>query len=152
MYKGIHACFFWKVFQKMSRRDFFQLFCMFYLPLINRKCAKEKKTSISNVIPELKTEPEFTSNQLSVPHMLCITFSNPIHKCCLYKNIAKGTTDPRVEFISQVQTQILTKFHLQNLDQASTSKSQRNISLSTKLKLQNLGQTYLQNIDKDSTS
>ena len=38
-------------------------------------------------------------------------------------NIAKGTTDPRVEFISQLQTQILIKFHLQNLDQASTSKS-----------------------------
>ena len=35
-------------------------------------------------------------------------------------NIAKGTTDPKVEFISQVQTQILIKFHLQNLDQAST--------------------------------
>ena len=31
-------------------------------------------------------------------------------------NIAKGTTDPRVEFLSQVQTQILIKFHLQNLD------------------------------------
>ena len=55
-------------------------------------------------------------------------------------NIAKGTTDPRVEFISQVQTQILIKFHLQNLDQASTSKSQPNISLSIKLKLQNLDQ------------
>ena len=27
----------------MSRRDFFQLFCMFYLRLINRKCVKEKK-------------------------------------------------------------------------------------------------------------
>ena len=27
----------------MSRRDFFQFFCMFYLRLINRKCAKEKK-------------------------------------------------------------------------------------------------------------
>ena len=37
-------------------------------------------------------------------------------------NIAKGTTDPRVEFISQVQTQIFIKFHLQNLDQESTSK------------------------------
>ena len=57
------------------------------------------------------------------------------------KNIAKGTTDPRVEFISQVQTQILIKFHLQNIDQASTSKSQPNISLSIKLKLQNLDQT-----------
>ena len=31
-------------------------------------------------------------------------------------NIAKGTTDPRVEFISQVQTQILIKCHLQNLE------------------------------------
>ena len=40
---------------------------------------------------------------------------------CNAWNIAKGTTDPRVEFISQVQTQILIKFHLQNLDQASTS-------------------------------
>ena len=58
-----------------------------------------------------------------------------------YLNIAKGTTDPRVEFISQVQTQILIKFHLQNLDQASTSKSQPNISLSIELKLQNLYQT-----------
>ena len=63
-----------------------------------------------------------------------------------YKNIAKGTTDPRVEFISQVQTKILIKLHLQNLDQASTSKSQPNISIltgpsfriSTKIKLHNL--------------
>ena len=45
-------------------------------------------------------------------------------------NIAKGTTDPRVEFISQVQTQSLIKFHLKNVDQVSTSKSQPNISLS----------------------
>ena len=44
------------------------------------------------------------------------------------KNIAKGTTDPRVEFLSQVQKQILIKFHLQNLDQASTSKSRPNIN------------------------
>ena len=58
-----------------------------------------------------------------------------------FKNIAKGTTDPRVEFLSQVQTQILIKFHLQNLDQASSSKSQPNISLSIKLELQNLDQT-----------
>ena len=36
------------------------------------------------------------------------------------ENIAKGTTDPRVEFIAQLQTQILIKFHLQNLDQDST--------------------------------
>ena len=51
----------------------------------------------------------------------------------LFKNIAKGTTDPRFEFISQVQTHILIKFHLQNLNQASTSKSQPNIKLTIKL-------------------
>ena len=54
-------------------------------------------------------------------------------------NIAKGTTDPRVEFclpkFKQVQTQILIKFHLQNLDQALTSKSQSNISISNKLQI-----------------
>ena len=59
----------------------------------------------------------------------------------LNENIAKGTTDPRVEFISQGQIQILIKFYLKNLDQASTSKSQPNVSLSIKFKLQNLDQT-----------
>ena len=49
------------------------------------------------------------------------------------KNIAKGTTDPRVEFISQVLTQIWIKFNLQNVQQAPNSKSQPNISISTKL-------------------
>ena len=39
---------------------------------------------------------------------------------------------------SQVQTQILIKLHLQNLDQAFTSKSQPNITISTKLKIQNI--------------
>ena len=37
--------------------------------------------------------------------------------------------------IQHVQTQILIKFHLQNLDQALTSKSQQNISISTKSKV-----------------
>ena len=32
------------------------------------------------------------------------------------RNIAKGTTDPRVEFISQVLTEILIKFQIQNLN------------------------------------
>ena len=64
-----------------------------------------------------------------------------IHYKLYTGNIAKGTTDPRIEFISQGQTQILIKFHLQNLDQASTSKYQPNISLSITLKLQSLDQT-----------
>ena len=55
------------------------------------------------------------------------------------QNIAKGTTDPRIEFISQVLPQILIK-HFQNLDQAPTSKSQTNISISKKLKLESLDQ------------
>ena len=45
------------------------------------------------------------------------------------ENIAKGTTDPRVEFILK----ILIKFQVQNLDQALTSKSQPNISIKEKL-------------------
>ena len=60
-------------------------------------------------------------------------------------NIAKGTTDPKVEFslpkFKQVQTQILIKFHPQNLNQALTSKSQPNISISTKLEIQNIDQS-----------
>ena len=41
----------------------------------------------------------------------------------------------------KVLAQVMIKFHLQNIDQASTSKSQQNLSISTKLKLQNLNQT-----------
>ena len=52
----------------------------------------------------------------------------------------KGTTDPRVEFsftkvTGLVQTKFMIKFHVQNHDQSSTSKSQPNISISTKLQL-----------------
>ena len=45
------------------------------------------------------------------------------------ENIAKGTTDPRVEFISQVLTHFLIKFQFQNLDLALTSKPQPNVSI-----------------------
>ena len=57
------------------------------------------------------------------------------------ENIAKGTRVPRVEFISQVLTQILTKFNLQNFEQVSTSKSQPNMNISTKVKIQKIDQT-----------
>ena len=59
-------------------------------------------------------------------------------------NIAKGTTDPRVEFclpkllilvISQGQTQSLIKFHLQNIDQAPTSKSRHQQTSASRLNL-----------------
>ena len=58
-------------------------------------------------------------NLFSISH----TFTIENLKENLPENIAKGTKDPRIEFISQ------------NLDYASTSKSQPNISISTKSKV-----------------
>ena len=49
----------------------------------------------------------------------------------LFANIAKGSTDLRVEFLLQVVTQILIELHLQNLEQVSFSKSQPNMNIST---------------------
>ena len=61
------------------------------------------------------------------------------------RKIAKGTTDEKVKFrlpkFKHGQIQILSKFHPQNLDQASTSTSQLNISISTKLKIKIFNQT-----------
>ena len=57
------------------------------------------------------------------------------------ENIAKGTTDPWVEFMLPVLTQILIKLHLQNLEQVAFSKSQPNMNISTKVKLPNIDQT-----------
>ena len=59
--------------------------------------------------------------------------------------------------MSRIETQILIKFHPQNLDQASTSKSQPNISISTKLYLifhgcAFLKTTKLQNLDQNLAS
>ena len=48
-----------------------------------------------------------------------------MNKITLHQNIAKGTTDPRVEFISQ----ILIKLQLQNLAWTSTSNSWPNLVL-----------------------
>ena len=45
-----------------------------------------------------------------------ICSAEDLNKTCLQKNIAKCTTDPGVKFITQVPTQILIKFQLQNLD------------------------------------
>ena len=47
-----------------------------------------------------------------------------------FKNIGKGTTDPRVEFILQNLTQILIKLHIQNLEQVTFSKFQPNMKIS----------------------
>ena len=55
----------------------------------------------------------------------------------IVQNIAKGTTDPRVEFSLPNFKQV------KNLDQASISKSQPNIGISTEHKLQNFDQIKL---------
>ena len=78
--------------------------------------------------------------------------------CIFIKNSAKGTTDPRVKFTSQ----ILIKLQFRNLDQALTLKSQPNISISTNFKKQNMfvwpWQIYLEYLgatkmrDKDEIS
>ena len=52
----------------MSRRDFFQIFCMFYLQCINRKCAKEKNIDIQRNT-RVGLGCQFTSNRLSCHHM-----------------------------------------------------------------------------------
>ena len=72
-----------------------------------------------------------------VLYNICTYHHSPGNYACAGRvniNIAKGTTDPRVEFCSDL-TQILIKFHLQNLNQPLTSKSQPNISISPKLKI-----------------
>ena len=65
-------------------------------------------------------------------------------------NIAKGTTDPRVEFISQVQTRILIKFHPKNLDFKISTKHRPlhktcsnicSFRISTKIQLHDLYKT-----------
>ena len=63
---------------------------------------------------------------------------------------------PKGWVVLQVLTQILIKFHLQNIDQTSTSKSQAIISISTKLKLdqtepQNLISAKIQLLDLNQT-
>ena len=63
-----------------------------------------------------------------VPTNICYTLS----KHCQMHNGPKGWV---------ILTTILIKFHLQNLDQATTSKSRPNVSLSLKFKLHNPDQT-----------
>ena len=65
------------------------------------------QTNINRERRQLAVYPELWSS-----HMHCRANDSWTFK----ENIAQGTTDPRVEVISQFQTQILIKFHLQNLD------------------------------------
>ena len=75
---------------------------------------------------------QFDDTLYNNPKQFQVKVRNNLQSFSNITNIAKGTTDPRVEFclpnllildISQGQTQSLIKFHLQNIDQAPTSKS-----------------------------
>ena len=63
----------------MSRRDFFQLFCMFYLWLINRKLAKERKHQYLTVYQNWNRTPVYfelavsDSNGISVKRLVTAT-------------------------------------------------------------------------------
>ena len=87
---------------------------------------RQAKQSLSN------SDIPFTFVLLSAPNKpTFVIFSAHKIQTNLFLNIAKGTTDPRVEFISQVLTQIF-KFQFQILNYKTlTSKSQPNISIST---------------------
>ena len=70
----------------------------------------------------------------------------------------KGETMPKAQqarglsVLANVTSLGLVTISCTNIDQISTtSNSQPNVSISTKLKLQNLDQPYLQNRDQDST-
>ena len=90
----------------------------------------------------------FCHERLSSHSLLKEMFPNHFQQqSSLKTNIAKGTTNPRVKFISQVITQILIK-QFQNFDKALTSKSQPNISISTKLKLKILAKPSLRILTK----
>ena len=74
-----------------------------------------------------RIERNFWQTQLTGSRGILREIQNVIRilKCVKYcQNIAKGTTDPRVEFISQVAHKSWSNFILQNLEQVSTSKSQ----------------------------
>ena len=74
-----------------------------------------------SICDSYKSRPKFQQIRL-------IPIQNEEHSR-LFKNIAKGTTDPRIEFISQDHSsQILDILQFQNLHKALTSKSQTSAS------------------------
>ena len=69
----------------MSRRDFFQIFCMFYLQCITRKCAKEKNFDIQRNT-KVGSGGQFTSNRLSNDHIqleiICFHYNHRRRRRC----------------------------------------------------------------------
>ena len=71
----------------------------------------------SNSLPPMFPSSDFSNlSREYVPHCNLLQLEAALDIYDKWTNIAKGTTDPRVEYISQVLTQILIKFQVQNLD------------------------------------
>ena len=58
----------------MSRRDFFQIFCMFYLQCITRKCAKEKKQQYLMLYQTWNRTSVYFKLALSASYQYCCIF------------------------------------------------------------------------------
>ena len=80
----------------------------------------------------------FGAHQVSINYYCCDEYLSG-----MFANIAKGTTDPRVEFISQVLAQMLIKFQFQ---------LQYLISISTKLKLKIFTKIQHRNLNQTSAA
>ena len=121
------------------------MYVSFHLKFVNKSTSKNHESVLSKfmqfiaqrslfcVFPSRAVKPLrplllHRQDAVAVTIACCLKLENNLSvlKCYLTienRNIAKGTTDPRVEFISQ------------NLDKASTSKPQPTISISTKVKI-----------------
>ena len=77
-----------------------------------------QKRKLKIFYPNLSFYPPKTENILYFKKKVTSIVSKILRKIhVIFENIAKGTTDPRVEFKSQDhRSQILITFHLQNID------------------------------------
>ena len=64
----------------MSRRDFFQIFCMFYLQCITRKCAKEKKLWYPTLYQRRFRRPVYFKSIVMSSYMKSVIHSFQISK------------------------------------------------------------------------
>ena len=73
----------------------------------NKYQSRKRRTNLVKNIARIANAVQVTDCRVTVSNSQLVTKS---------RNIAKGTTDPRVEFISQFLTQISIIFQFQNLD------------------------------------
>ena len=85
----------------------------------------------------------FGAHQVSINYYCCDEYLSG-----MFANIAKGTTDPRDEFISQVLTHILIKFRISSKHLLLNIKLK--LRILTKLRLRILTTIQLRNLNHTS--